>query len=468
MLRWSRSRLGERLYSKAGHHVSRAANGMRVMTCDNGGGVTAMGLFLQTGPRYEDEHSFGASAVLDALLLKGNARYTQAELSEDLGVIGNQLRAVNHRECMGFTIMAPRYHAVSALQMLDALALHPTRDPAVFQQGKALALDRLASVDRDATRCCFELIHQVAWNNKGLGLPTNPTAEQLDRLSLDAFHAFHTRFAQPARAVLVATGVADHDDFVRMVEGNVSFDAPSAPTPAEVPTVYTGGVRLDLVTAAPDSVVKFQEKSLTHMALCFNGVTVDSPDYYAVSVIQTLLGGGTSFSSGGPGKGMHTKLFREVINREGWIHGVECVTAWYRDAGLAGLYGQAEHDYAPALQNLLLFQAASIPDRIESGHWEMAKNQLLSQLILLGESRDLCLEEAGKYLLLHDRLLLTEELLAGTAKLTLKDLERVCARMLEEPATFVVYGNTKGLMTDGKKITEALAAIQRKVRRGTK
>lgn len=468
MFRRSFARHAERLYSKGGMHVSRAASGMRIMTCDNfGGGITGVGLFVLTGPRYEDVNSFGASAVLDSLLLKGNARVPQSELSHDLGLIGNNIRVANHRECMCFTVMAPRYHAEAALDILEAVALHPTEDPAVFEQGKALAAERLNVVNRDATRCCFEMIHQAAWQGQRLGQSTNPTVEQLNSLTMEQFHAFHRRFTQPSRAVLVGTGVSDHDAFVKLVEERVEFPAAGAENaPPEQRTKYTGGVKLEHITTAPDSVTKFAEKNLTHMGLCFNGVTMDSPDYYAVSVIQTLLGGGTSFSSGGPGKGMHTKLFREVINREGWIHGIECVTAWYRDAGLAGLYGQVEHQYAPQLQNMLIFHAATIPERVDDSHWEMAKNQLMSQLILLGETRDLYLEEAGKYLLLHDKLLLAQELLEGTQKLTLKDLQRVCDRMLQDPVTFVVYGNTKGVITDPAKITEHLHAVQRKARRG--
>jgi mitochondrial-processing peptidase subunit alpha len=36
---------------------------------------------------------------------------------------------------------------------------------------------------------------------------------------------------------------------------------------------------------------------------------------YAVAVLQTLLGGGGSFSAGGPGKGMYARYYTEVLNR---------------------------------------------------------------------------------------------------------------------------------------------------------
>lgn len=43
------------------------------------------------------------------------------------------------------------------------------------------------------------------------------------------------------------------------------------------------------------------------------GWTSDS--FTTVCVLQQLLGGGSSFSAGGPGKGMYSRLYREVLNR---------------------------------------------------------------------------------------------------------------------------------------------------------
>jgi hypothetical protein len=38
-----------------------------------------------------------------------------------------------------------------------------------------------------------------------------------------------------------------------------------------------------------------------------------SADRVPICVLQSLLGGGNSFSAGGPGKGMYSRLYREVI-----------------------------------------------------------------------------------------------------------------------------------------------------------
>jgi len=38
-------------------------------------------------------------------------------------------------------------------------------------------------------------------------------------------------------------------------------------------------------------------------------------DFVPFCVLQTLMGGGGSFSAGGPGKGMFSKLYTDVLNK---------------------------------------------------------------------------------------------------------------------------------------------------------
>jgi len=38
-------------------------------------------------------------------------------------------------------------------------------------------------------------------------------------------------------------------------------------------------------------------------------------DFVPFCVLQTLMGGGGSFSAGGPGKGMFSQLYTDVLNK---------------------------------------------------------------------------------------------------------------------------------------------------------
>lgn len=438
--------------SKESFQVSRLSNGLRVVTCDDGNGITGMGLFSLNGPKFEDATNLGAAAVFESMPLRSNQFFSTREISETLGMFGNAFKVMNNKEAMGVMLMMPRYHQQDGLELLNGMWLHPSSDPEEFAIAKQMTLERSSFQSRDATSMCFELVHEAGWSGKGLGNHLVPPAEVLDRVTLDVLHAFHRTYTRPDRTVLAATGVEDHVAFATAVEKTLRFETDD--TPLTIPVCpYTGGTRLVQNTDAPESMSKFQEKNLSHLALFFPGIPMSHPDYYTVSVIQTLLGGGTSFSSGGPGKGMQTKLFREVLNRDGGINGLECITAWYSDGGLVGLYGTAPHENAASLLKTMVFQVSTIGQRLTPTHLEMAKNQLASQLILLGEGREQLLSDMGFNLVVHDHIITPRETITGSANVTLEGLQRVCTEMLARPPTVAVYGETKGIPSYGELVS---------------
>ncbi|EPY24713.1 mitochondrial processing peptidase [Strigomonas culicis] len=430
--------------TKENFTLSRLTNGLRVITCDDGNGITGMGLFTLNAARFEGPDSFGASAVYEFMPLHGGEIITEKEVSAALGMFGNAYKVCNNKEALAVMLMMPRYHQKDGLDLLDAMCLHPSTKAEKFEVAKQQTRERTQLLTRDPTTMCFEMVHDAAWSGQGLGNPLTPTEPQLEALTVDKFHRFFRTYTRPDRAVVAATGVADHAEFALEAEKRLHFDYDATVTIDVPASPYTGGDRRVQNTEAPESMNKFQEKNLSHVGLFFQGTPVAHPDYYTLSVIQTLLGGGTSFSSGGPGKGMQTKLFREVLNREAGLHGMECITAWYSEGGLIGFYGSAPHEHAQRLVAIMMQQGASIAARVTDYHLEMAKNQLRSQLILLGEGREQLLNDMGFNMLVHNFMITPAETMEGSAKVTQESLKRVARELVERPLTFVVYGETKG------------------------
>ena len=54
---------------------------------------------------------------------------------------------------------------------------------------------------------------------------------------------------------------------------------------------------------------------LAHVCLAMESCSHQHEDFVAYCVLNTMMGGGGSFSAGGPGKGMYTRLYTNVLNR---------------------------------------------------------------------------------------------------------------------------------------------------------
>jgi len=74
--------------------------------------------------------------------------------------------------------------------------------------------------------------------------------------------------------------------------GKWNIPGSDLPVPAHEASKYTGG---EIYVEKPDL-------PLLNMSIAFEGVSVGDPDLFAIATLNMMMGGGGSFSVGGPGK----------------------------------------------------------------------------------------------------------------------------------------------------------------------
>lgn len=198
------------------------------------------------------------------------------------------------------------------------------------------------------------------------------------------------------------------------------------------PSHYTGGF-LSLPHLPPPTNPALPH--LSHIHLAFEVLPISSPDIYALATLQTLLGGGGSFSAGGPGKGMYSRLYTNVLNQHGWVESCVAFNHSYTDSGLFGISAsctpmrvtQMLEVMCRELVNLTLDTGFSALQLVEVNR---AKNQLRSSLLMNLESRLVELEDLGRQVQVHGRKIGVKEMCAQIEALTVQDLRRVAKLVL--------------------------------------
>ena len=199
----------------------------------------------------------------------------------------------------------------------------------------------------------------------------------------------------------------------------------------DTPSHYTGGF-LSLPPLPPP--VNPALPDLTYLHLAFEALPISSEDIYALATLQTLLGGGGSFSAGGPGKGMYSRLYTNVLNQYGWVESCVAFNNSYTDSGLFGISASCSPKRAwqmlevmcRELQNLTLESGYSSLQVVEVNR---AKNQLRSSLLMNLESRMVELEDLGRQVQVHGRKVGVKEMCAKIDALSVKDLRRVAQQV---------------------------------------
>jgi len=76
-----------------------------------------------------------------------------------------------------------------------------------------------------------------------------------------------------------------------------------------------------------------------------------------MTVLTYLLGGGNSFSSGGPGKGMHSRLYTRVLNYHHWVNSCSSFSNTLNNTGLMGIQASCEAQKAQHMLDVMCGEA---------------------------------------------------------------------------------------------------------------
>ncbi|OBT66936.1 hypothetical protein VE03_04178 [Pseudogymnoascus sp. 23342-1-I1] len=481
--------------------ITTLPNGVRVATEALPGHFSGIGVYIDAGSRYENEHLRGVSHIMDRLAFKSTTKRTSDEMLEALESLGGNIQCASSRE----SLMYQSATFNSAVPTTVALLAETIRNPLIteeeVQQQLETASYEIGEIWSKPELILPELVHMAAYKDNTLGNPLLCPKERLDKIDKSVIEAYRKAFFKPERIVVAFAGV-EHKEAVRLTEQyfgdmksedtpelsrtgsetsldstseasstsssesasappspvqqssnllsrlpflkNLSTSAPNQapvlpnltlpPSPEQIlaPSHYTGGFVALPILPAP---INPSLPPLTHIHLAFEALPISSDDIYALATLQTLLGGGGSFSAGGPGKGMYSRLYTNVLNQHGWVESCVAFNHSYTDSGLFGITSSCSPSKVVQMIDVMCRELQALT--LENGYSALqivevnrAKNQLRSSLLMNLESRMVELEDLGRQVQVHGSKVGVKEMCNKIDQLTVQDLRRVARDVL--------------------------------------
>ena len=165
-------------------------------------------------------------------------------------------------------------------------------------------------------------------------------------------------------------------------------------------------------------------------------------DLVVACVLQQLLGGGSSFSAGGPGKGMYTRLYTDVLNRCHWVESAEAFTSIHEESGILGIDASCEAENVPYMLQVILDQLALVRRTpVTQIELERAKNMLKSMMFMQLESRLVLCEDIARQFVTYGRRDSPLEVCAKVDKVTAQDIQQLADRMFRSAPSVGAVGH---------------------------
>lgn len=446
--------------------VTRLSNGLRVASENRFGQFCTVGVVIDSGPRYELAYPSGVSHFLEKLAFQSTQSFGEKDvIFKELEQHGGICDCQSSRDTFVYAASADSRGLDSVSRILADVVLRPklaNEEVDMARQAVKFELETLG-MRPEQEPILMDMIHAAAFRDNTLGLPKLCPPENADQIDRDMLLNYLKHHHSPDRMVLAGVGVP-HDDLVRLaekyfVEGSTTWDMEkiAAKDPSGVDgsiAQYTGGSKLEECAIPVYAAVGLPE--LAHVVIGLKGCSHQDKDFIAACVLNIMMGGGGSFSAGGPGKGMYTRLYTNVLNRYHWMYSATAYNHAYSDSGLFCIHATAPPTHIRSLVEVITRELYTMQAKPGDQELQRAKTQLQSMLLMNLEARPVVFEDIGRQVLATGERRRPEHFIQEIGKITAEDIQNVARRFLSSPPALAARGEIKGI-PDVKDIQTALA-----------
>ncbi|KAI6229949.1 Alpha-MPP [Aphelenchoides fujianensis] len=309
-----------------------------------------------------------------------------------------------------------------------------------------------ARKDPEPEQRLIDWAHTAAFRGNTLGFSKYCDTKGVDEVDVKHLYSFLSQYHTPDRIVVGAVGV-NHERLVDWAQNlfdpqdtrwarDPSLIAGQLPPVDRSLAQYTGGEYREERDLSKMARGPHPFPNLSHLMLGFESVSVRHDDFIAFCVLQSLLGGGGSFSAGGPGKGMYTRLYTDVMNHFHWMYNATAFNQSYADGGLFCIRASQPPENMLKSAKILLSEFLRLNEiDVSEAELQRAKTQLMMNL----ELRPVMFEDMVRQVLAHNERKKPQEYLKKIDAVRPVDIRRVTERMLQTKPTVVGYGDLRGL-----------------------
>ena len=293
-------------------------NGLKVASSDLPSPSATIGLYVEAGSAFDEIP--GTAHLIQHMAFKSSSSVSQLKMTTVLESLGAATSSLSSRENIVFQIDTLKSSVPQLVGLLAETSLAPKFHSWEVEEAHAAVKAELQELQQNPQALLQEMSHAAAYGRGSpLGQPAMCPPGNLSAVSPAVLQKFAADNMVPNRMVLAAAGY-DHAELVSLAQATFGKAAGGAP-PHSTASAYTGG-----------EVREASDEPISHFALAFEGVGWKDDALVPLCVLNTLMGGGASFSAGGPGKGMYTRLYQNILNRFGFAQSASVFNAPYPSA----------------------------------------------------------------------------------------------------------------------------------------
>lgn len=267
--------------------------------------IVTVHVVIKAGSLVEPKEKAGLANLVASLLTRGTKTRSAVEISEAIEFVGGSLTSQGGADVASVGLTVLRKDLDLGLNLLTDVLLHPAFEEQEIQRKMKEIVGAIRKKKEEPGEVAEEAFNALVFGDHPYGRPVEGTEETLKGISRKDIQAFYEAYVRPERTIVAVVGDVGFEEMV-----------------AKFQTLFGSwkrGEALDPPLPTPPSLegpkVKKIHRNLTqaNIVLGHLGIKRENPDFYAVQVMNYILGSG----------GFASRLMANIRDEKGWAYDVD-------------------------------------------------------------------------------------------------------------------------------------------------
>jgi predicted Zn-dependent peptidase len=371
----------------------------------------SVNVFVGVGSRAEDRRTNGLSHYLEHMMFKGTERRKSAiEIAEAIEGAGGVLNAYTSQEMTCYWNQVPFDKLQLAMDVLADMMRNSLIESEEVDRERTVVQQEIRRAYDQPSAWAGHLLTEATFGDQPLGWPIAGTVETVEEMKREDFMQHIATWYVPKNIVLSVAGNTTQTEVLSAARK--LFEGLGGAAPPSVPVARDG---------RPKQNVKVEARDIaqSNIGIALHAVSRRDPDRYPAMILNAVLG-----------RGMSSRLFKEVRERRGLAYAIGSGLTRYMDTGVLSISAGVSAEHVAEATTVIKAELMKLVDeRVGEEEMTKARDYTIGSFRLGLETSMALGQRAGEQLLMMGEIEPIEDVVAKIAAVTADDVQRVAKRI---------------------------------------
>ena len=397
----------------------------------------SVNVFVGVGSRAEDSRTNGLSHYLEHMMFKGTEqRATAIDIAEAIEGAGGVLNAYTSQEMTCYWNQVPFDKLTLAMDVLADMMQRSRIDAEEVDRERTVVQQEIRRAYDQPGAWAGHLLTQATFGDQPLGWPVAGTVDTVQELTRDDLINHISTWYVPKNMILSIAGNTTHREAVAAAN-DLFADLPGQAAPPVA--VAQEGI------PSRNVVVEARDIAQSNLGIAMRALSRTDPDRYAAMILNAVLG-----------RGMSSRLFKEVRERRGLAYSIGSGLTRYNDTGVLSISAGVSPEQVAEATTMIKAELMKLVDEpVGEAELTKARDYTTGNFRLGLETPMALAQRTGELLLMLGKIEPIDSVVEKLQAVTAEDVQRVAQRLFRAD-NFAM--SLVGPGADEGKLAELLAA----------